>query len=85
MPVRVRCSRNQHLQRNPDNVDEQANMLQRRSLIEGKPWSVDAVEGCRDLFEIMCIDASRFTKDGNMWPASRQPLCKSSLHVLRAF
>ena len=51
--------------------DSQADMLQKRAMIEGKPWSVDAVEGGRELFEFMCIDASRFTKDGNMQPGPR--------------
>ncbi|CAE7940451.1 unnamed protein product [Symbiodinium sp. KB8] len=45
---------------------KEANMLQKRTLIENKPWCVDSVTGARELFDMMCIDASKFTKDGNM-------------------
>jgi len=44
----------------------EADMLKKRRAIEGKPWDVNAVEGGPELFQIMCVDASRFTRDGNM-------------------
>ena len=47
-------------------------MLQKRTLIENKPWCVDSVTGARELFDMMCIDASKFTKDGNMQPGCKQ-------------
>ena len=65
-----------HVKALPNSKDEQANMLQKRAVIEGKPWSVDAVKGGRDLFNIMCIDASAYTRDGNMHLGCRQSACR---------
>lgn len=45
----------------------EADMEGKRRLIEGKEWSVDSVEGGRELFRMMCIEAGKTTPDGTMW------------------
>lgn len=41
-------------------------MPKKRLLVEGKDWSVDSVEGGKELFRMMCIDASKKMADGTM-------------------
>ena len=57
----------------------EAEMESKRLLIEGKEWSVDSVEGGRELFRMMCIDASKTTQDGTMRPVKQAPLISGRL------
>lgn len=44
----------------------QEGLEQRRSQIADRPWSPDSVPGLRHLFQLMCVDASGYTAEGQM-------------------
>eukprot|EP00913_Durusdinium_trenchii_P026081 g24467.t1 len=52
----------------------EADMPKKRLLVEGKDWSVDSVEGGKELFRMMCIDASKKMADGTMLWVQRDGL-----------
>eukprot|EP00434_Breviolum_minutum_P024240 symbB.v1.2.021403.t2/scaffold1771.1/size122269/5 len=51
-----------------------ADMNKKRLAVEGKAWNIDHVEGGRELFAMMCIDATRQMADGTMLWVQRDGL-----------
>ena len=41
-------------------------MAKKRQLVAGREWNVELVEGGKELFRMMCIDASKKMADGTM-------------------